>query len=1098
MICPKCQFDNPESFKFCGECGHNLAISSEEPHKGPSFEEKLKRIQRYLPDGLAEKILSQRDRIEGERKQVTVMFCDMEGFTPLTEEIGPEKAYYILEQVFEILIHKVHDYDGTINEMTGDGIMALYGAPIALEDAPQRAIRSALAIHKEIAKFNDRLKQDREGIPLIKMRIGIHTGPVVVGTIGNDLRVEFTAVGDTVNLASRMEELAEPGSVYVTEDAYRITEGLFRFEALGEKEVKGKKNPVKVFRVIAPSTRRTRFDVSAERGLTPFVGRERDLELLLDGFKRIKGGRGQVISIVSEAGFGKSRLLYEFRKAIANEDVTFLEGKCLSYSTGISYHPVIDILKSIFNIQEGDEDLTIKEKVKKGLEVMELEEASTLPYFLELLSVKDSGIDKIMMSPESKKERIIEALRGIVIKGSEIRPLIMAIEDLHWIDKSSEEVLEYLLESLTDKAILLILTYRPKFIATWETKLSHTQVTLNRLSSRESLIMVAHMLGTEDFNPDLENLILEKSEGVPFFIEEFVKSLADLKILEKSGSRYLFSKDIRNIIIPSTIQDVIMARVDSLPGETKEILQTGSVIEREFSHELIKKVTSLSEQELQPNLSLLMDSGLVYERGVYPKISYIFKHALTQEVIYDSILKKRRKELHEKIGKAIEELYRKNIDEYYGILANHFIKSENDEKGAKYSNLAGGKAVKIASLNDAIEYSKKATHCLERLPRTIDVEKEIIDVRTRQGLYYIQINRHLQAKEAIDPVIEPAVKYQYKKRLSQLYTIMGTYYVFIEESLTDAFRYLIDALKVAEEQYDVVSSYFASYWLGTALFINGEFDKSLIYMNKALRISEAANNSWGVTAIKSSMAAYIYHLPGNLDLSYRTSEEAIRIAEDSGDIHSKAMAHVAHGISHYGKGLLEVAMRYLLKGVNLSQTINLFFWNAVAQNYLGQIYFEIGEYQKSQDHYEKAIRLFKENSFMPSYNLPNELGLVMDKVMRNEKDINLNALYVHVLQNKWKPNDGWLRRSIAEILFNIDDQSLNEAEDWINQAIEADKRNGTRFHLAKDYVFYAKLFKQKGDKSKTREYLTKALGIFKECGAVGWVEKYEKEMGILS
>jgi tetratricopeptide (TPR) repeat protein len=894
-----------------------------------------------------------------------------------------------------------------------------------------------------------------------------------------------------------MEELAEPGSVYVTEDAYKITEGLFRFEALGEKEVKGKKKPVKVFRVIAPSTRRTRFDVSTERGLTPFVGRERGLELLLDGFKRMKGGRGQVISIVSEAGVGKSRILYEFRKAVANEDVTFLEGKCLSYSTGISYHPVIDILKSVFNIQEGEEDLTIKEKVKKGTEAMELEEVSTLPYLLELLSVKDSGIDEIMMSPEGKKERIIEALRRIVLKGSEIRPLIMAIEDLHWIDKSSEEVLKYLLESLTDKAILLILTYRPKFISTWETKLSHTQVTLNRLSSRESLIMVAHLLGTEDFNPDLENLILEKAEGVPFFIEEFVKSLTELKILEKSGTRYLFSKDIKNITIPSTIQDVIMARVDSLPAETKEILQTGSVIEREFSHELIKKVTSLPEQELQSNLSILMDSGLVYERGVYPKLSYIFKHALTQEVIYDSILKKRRKELHEKIGKAIEELYRKNIDEYYGMLSNHFIKSENYEKGAEYSKLAARKEVKIASLNDAIEYSKKATHCLERLPKTIEVEKEIVDVRTRQGLYYIQINRHLPAKEAIDPIIESAIKHQYKKRLSQLFTIMGTYYLFIEESFKDAFRYFTDALKVAEEQNDVVSSYFASYWLGCGLFINCEFDKSYTYLDRALQFSRAANNLWGITAIKSTVATFVYYFQGNLDLAYQTSNEALRIAEDSGDIHSKAMANVAHGISYYGKGLLDAAIMYLLKGVDLSQTIDLFFWNGVAQSYLGQIYYEIGEYRKSENHYQKAIRLFNENSFMPSYNFVSEMGLVMDKVMRNEKDINLNSLYPYVLKNKWKPNDGSLHRYIAEILFNISDQNLNEAEDWINKAIEADRRNGIRFHLAKDYVFYSKFFKQKGDKSKTRDYLTKALDIFKECGAEDWVRKYEKELATL-
>ncbi|MBS3905612.1 MAG: AAA family ATPase [Syntrophaceae bacterium] len=437
MKCPACKFDNREgaqfckecgkkleslgpscghpyqsSSKFCDECGYNLTLPKEPFKKELSFEEKLAKIQRYLPKGLSEKILAQRDKIEGERKQVTVMFCDMEGYTGLTEKLGPEEAYSLMDKVYEILIHKVHDYEGTVNELTGDGIMALFGAPIALEDAPQRAIRSTLAIHGEMSKFSDQLKTESR-IPPIKMRIGIHTGPVVVGSLGNDLKVEFKAVGDTVNLASRMEGLAEPGTTYVTEDTFKLTEGFFRFEALGEKQIKGKKEPVRVYRVIAPSTRRTRFDVSAKRGLTLFIGRERELELLLDGFQRVKAGKGQAFSIISEAEMGKSRLLYEFRRAVANEDVTFLEGRCFSYSRGLAYYPWIDILKSNFPIQEGEKEEAIREKVKRGLEIMKVDEASTLPYFLELLSIKESGIDQISMSPEAKKDRIMEAIKRI-------------------------------------------------------------------------------------------------------------------------------------------------------------------------------------------------------------------------------------------------------------------------------------------------------------------------------------------------------------------------------------------------------------------------------------------------------------------------------------------------------------------------------------------------------------------------------------------------------------------------------------------------------------------------------------------------------------
>ena len=728
LACPKCESEVLPGDRFCGECGLNLTSPSEPVPKDLSFDEKIDKIQRYLPKGLTEKILGQRDKIEGERKQVTVMFCDMEGFTQLTERLGPEEAYGIMDQVYEILIHKVHDYEGTVNEMTGDGVMALFGAPIALEDAPQRAIRSAYAIHREMSKFSDKLKQEGEGIPPLKMRIGIHTGPVVVGTLGNNLRVEFKAVGNTVNLASRMEGLAEPGTTYVTEETFKLTEGLFRFEALGEFEVKGKEGAVKTYRVIAPSTHRTRFDVSAERGLTPFVGRERELELLLDGFERAKAGRGQAFSIMAEAGVGKSRLLYELRKATVNEDVTFLEGKCLSYSQGVTYHPIIDLFKSNFDIRESDIDHQIKDKVKRSLKQLKVDKASTLPFLLELLSVKDSGIDQISMSPEARKDQMIETMIRIPLKGSEMRPLIMAIEDLHWIDKSSEEVLKYLLESISGAKILLIFTYRPEFVHTWGGKSYHSQVNLNRLSNRESLAMATYLLGTEDIKIDLEEFILEKTEGVPFFIEEFIKSLKDLEILERKDNTYRIAKDIQTLTIPTTIQDVIMARVDSLPEGPKEVLQTGSIIEREFSYELIKRVTGLPERELLSRLSILKDSELLYERGIFPQSTCIFKHALTREVVYDSILTKKKKRLHEEIGHAIEEIYSERLEEFYEMLAYHYSQSDNLEKTHEYLKVSGKKAAKKNSTREAYLNYKEAINALNQLPLTDDNKRKQIEI----------------------------------------------------------------------------------------------------------------------------------------------------------------------------------------------------------------------------------------------------------------------------------------------------------------------------------------------------------------------------------
>jgi len=1096
--CSKCGNINEPGSKFCDECGHNLTIRSEPLPKDLSFDEKLDKIQRYLPKGLTEKILSQRNKIEGERKHVTVMFCDMEGFTPLVEKLGPEEAYGIMDQVYEILIHKVHDYEGTVNEMTGDGIMALFGAPIALEDAPQRAIRSALAIHREMTRFSDKIAQEIEGIQPLKMRVGIHTGPVVVGTLGNNLRVDFKAVGDTVNLASRMENLAKPGATYATKNTFKLTEGFFRFEALGEKKVKGKKEPIKVYRVIAPSTRRTRFDVSAERGLTPFVGRERELELLVDGFERSKAGRGQAFSIVSEAGVGKSRLLYEFRKAIINENVTFLEGKCLSYGRSVAYHPVIDILKANFDIQEGNEDSEIREKVKRGLKILEADEASTLPYLLELLFVKNSGIDKIPMTPESRKDRIIGTINRITLKGSEIRPIVMAFEDLHWMDKSSEDVSKHLLDSIPGARVLLIFTYRPEFVHTWGAKSFHSQITLNRLSNRESLTMVSHLLGTEDIDSDLEELILEKTEGIPFFIEELIRSLKDLKIIEREDSKYRIAKDVQAVTIPSTIQDVIMARVDSLPEAAKEVLQTGSVIEREFRYDLIKQVTGLPDQELLSHLSTLKDSELLYERGIYPQSTCIFKHSLTREVVYDSILSKKKRRLHGRVGDAIEEIYRDSIDEYYGVLAEHFIVSEKFEKAAEYSKLTAKKAQKTASLNDSIAFTRKAVASLEKLSQTEDVERKIIDTRTALGLYSGQMFYWREARDAVDPIIDLALKHNYKRRLAQIYTIKGAYEWFVEENYAESSKNLDEALRIAGEVSDVISFALASYWLGVISSFDCKFKKGIELIQRTLNMNEATGNLWGIAAMKSSLTFPPYLGEGAIGLAYKTSNEAIQVAEQSGDIYSKAMAYCSHGASCYGKGLFEEATEYLIKGAEFSEKIQYFHYHALSETWLGMTFFEIGEYRHSEAHYAKAIPLLEHVSLMPSWRFFCKLGIARAKVMNCEGDVDLNSLYAYENENKVRLFEGLITGMIGKILLNVDDLRRSEAEDWIKKAIDADDRNGMRFFLGSDYALYAELFRRKGDLSEAKDNLVKAIEIYKECGADGWVGKYEKELAVLS
>ena len=1091
--CPQCGAANTPASKFCFDCGHSLTLPHESKTRELSFDEKIAKIQKYLPSGITEKILSQRDRIEGEKRQVTVMFCDMKGFTPLSEKLGPETMYAIMDEVYEILIHKVHDYEGTVNEMTGDGVMALFGAPIALEDAPQRAIRSAMAIHREMTRFSERMRQEKGEFPPVKMRIGIHAGPVIVGTLGNDLRVEFKAVGDTVNLASRIQSLAAAGTTFVSEDAFKLTEGLFRFESLGPKEIKGKDKPLSIYQVIAPSSRRTRFDVNAERGLTAFVGRQRELENLRDGLDRAKAGRGQAFSLIGEAGVGKSRLLYEFHKTVTNEDITFLEGKCLSYGRGAAYHPIIDILKSTFNINEGDADAKIREKVTNGLKTFKIDAASSLPYLLELLSVKGSGMDKIAMSPEGKKDRLIEIIKQIILKGSEMRPLVMAIEDLHWVDKSTEDALKYFLESIPGIKVLLIFTYRPEYVHTWGRKSYHNQLTLNRLSNRESLAMAKSLLGTEQMDSDIEELILSRTEGIPFFIEEHIKALKDLKIIERQNGAYKLTKGIQSIAIPSTIQDVIMARVDALPEGAKEILRTGSVIEREFSHELLKKVTDLPEQELLSNLSILKDSELIYERGIYPDSTYIFKHALTREVVYDSILTKKKKQIHEKIAATMEEIYTEDICYHYGVLAGHCIAGENYEKGAEYSRLEARRYQKAGSFSDAIEYAKKSIACLEQLPQTEANQKKMIDARTTLSNYYLSLNLNSHAKEVVEPILDLALALNYRKRLPEIHTSIGLFYLFIEEDQQKGLALIDKAMKMAEEVANYITLWTAIYQSGAFLIFTSEFKEAHKRLQQCLDFSLMAKNPMGSVASKWLMSAN-YQFEGKINPAYEVACEALTLAKETGDAYIKGMAYSAYAGSCYHKGLFDEAKIHLLEftsSYEKSSGVACIGW---IYAYLGSIYIDLREYDDAVDCYERIIPLWERASLLPSQTKLYQSCLLRSKVLRHDQDIEVNELFSCYQNYRLKSCKGWIARNIGDVLLHMDNDHLSDAGGWFQKAIEEDSRNGMRWQLATDHAYYADWFKKKEDIQGAKEQLTKAIDIFRECGADGWVSRTEKTL----
>ncbi len=551
MQCPRCQHANPPQAKFCLECGSRLALTCAacatelpagakfclecgQPVGGPSAgQAPFPSPEAYTPRHLAEKILTSRSALEGERKQVTVLFVDVSGFTSLSERLDPEDVHGLMSRAFELMLAEVHRYEGTVNQFLGDGIMALFGAPIAHEDHAQRAVHAALGIRKALEGYQQELR-GRRGIGF-QVRQGLNTGLVVVGSIGNDLRMDYTAVGDTTNVAARLQVAADPGRIVISDAIHRLVGGYFYVRPLGECTLKGKVEPVRAWEVLSARVARTRLEVETERGLTPFVGRERELQLLFECFEQAKAGHGQVVFIAGEPGIGKSRLLLEFRRRLGDE-ATWLEGRAMSFGRSIAFHPLIDMLRRNFRMEEGDTEGTIVTKIERGVLRLGEDLRPLLPYLRYLLSVESGDPAVLTMDPQQRRGEIFDALRRLTVRASEVRPQVAVYEDGHWMDQATEEYLLFTADSIPTSRVLRILTYRTGYVHPFGERSYHTRIALNTPSTAHSVEMTQGMLDTERLPEELQTLIVRKVEGNPFFVEEVVKSLLEVGALRRASS----------------------------------------------------------------------------------------------------------------------------------------------------------------------------------------------------------------------------------------------------------------------------------------------------------------------------------------------------------------------------------------------------------------------------------------------------------------------------------------------------------------------------------------------------------------------------------
>ena len=829
LFCPGCGVSLGPDSRFCHACGVRILERAAAPTR---FVSPLT----YTPQHLANRILTSRSTLEGEHKRVTVLFCDIANSTALAERLGDEQMYKLLNRFFDHALAEVHHYEGSVNQFLGDGFMALFGAPLALEHHERRAVLASLGIRRRLKEhFGDAAETAEMAF---EVRMGLNTGQVVVGKIGDNLRMDYTAVGDTTHIAARLQAMAAPGEVLIAKSTFEHVHSVIDTRQLAPLTIKGKSQPLEVHRVVGVRFSAAPSQAKTTRNLSRFVGREREIAELLDCLDHAAAGRGQAVGIVSEPGMGKTRLVWEFRQRILQRNVGYLEGQCLSYGAAIPYLPILDVVRVSCQILESDTPSTIREKVRSATLAMGLDEETTAPYLLDLLGVQHDTAILSSLSPEVVQSRTFKSLRQLCLKSSQNRPLVLVVEDLHWVDRTSEDFLALLAESLAGLPILLLATYRPGYSPAWINKSYATQISLRPLSESGGMAIVQEVLASEVVAQALATDVVTRAEGNPLFLEELARAVS-----ERVGAAPT---------VPDTLFGVLSARIDRLPEKAKHLLQIASVIGREFSRRLLAVVWEVDDT-LESELARLVRLEFIYERTFEDEIVYVFKHALTREAAYASLLSHYRQSCHGKVGTALERLHVDRIDEAVEILAYQFGLSAYDEKAVDYAIRASDRAQARWANTEALAFSEQALRRLQAMPVSestrlgrIDVVIKQAEVRFALGQHAAQLTALAQIGTQISSADEPSRRAAWHYWTGFLNIITGGR---TEISITHCEE--ASSIAKAAQLEDLQAS--ADSCLAQVYVITGEPRRTIKIGEHALDVFERRGNRWWASRTLSQL-----------------------------------------------------------------------------------------------------------------------------------------------------------------------------------------------------------------------------------------------------
>jgi predicted ATPase/class 3 adenylate cyclase len=1050
----------------------------------------------YTPPYLAEKIRLSRSALEGERKQVTVLFADLKGSMELLADRDPEEARQLLDPVLERLMAAVHRYEGTVNQVLGDGIMALFGAPIAHEDHAVRACYAALAMQEAIRRYSEEVRRGY-GVE-VQIRVGLNSGAVVVRAIGNDLHMDYSAIGQTTHLAARMEQLAPPGSIRLTADTWRLAAGWVQVTPLGPVPVKGLSTPVEVGELLGAGPARTRLQAFAARRLTPFVGRQAELAALHQALERAGAGHGQVVAVIGEPAIGKTRLFHEFTQASRTQGWLRLESSATSYGRATPYLPVIALLKAYFQLEDRDDARRIREKLIGRLLTLEPALGPTLPAFLALLEVPVEDAYWQALEPAQRRQRTLDALKRLLLRQSQVQPLLLVCENLHWIDTETQAFLDGLVESLPAARLLLLVNYRPEYQHGWGTKTYYIQIRLDPLPPEGTAEVLQAILGDDSSLAPLKPLLIARTEGNPFFLEESVRTMVETQMLVGTPGAYRLAGALPNIQVPATVQAVLAARIDRLPPAEKQLLQTAAVIGTEVPLALLQAIAEVPEVPLRLSLFHLQAAEFLYERRLFPEIEYTFKHALTQQVAYETLLQERRRALHARIVTALEALAGERVAEQAERLAQHALRGEVWDKALMYFRQAGKKAMERSAHREAVGCFERALDVLQHLPERRDTLEQGIDLRF--DLYQVlvplgdfdQIGYHLRGAATL------AERLDDQRRLGRVSGYM-TFYFSAVGDLDRAVETGQRARAVATASEDFALQVMATYLLGRAYLSQGDYCRARECFNRnvAALTSDLLYERFGLPMFISVISR------GNLGLALAEQgafaegivhgEAGLRITEAVDHPYSRMWAYVRVGDIYLLKGDLHRAIPMLEHGLALCQAENVPRVYPEIASALGAAYTFAGRLSEALPLLEQAVERAASMHFMLTYPLwivwLSTAYLLADRL----EDARISAKRALELAQTHKEHgyQAYALRLLGDIAARREPPESEQAEAHYQQALALAEELSMRPLVAHCHLGIGQLYATSGRRAEARAALSTAIELYRAMEMTFWLPQAE-------